>query len=122
MSRTHTSNTVQRCKRTGRVRHHHNNEAHGEEPVSRYVLCNISINTVAVSQLSEYVIPSACSRAPKEHISKNEDGDIPYKPLIMKPNKVGISRQNAYAVVLFGSLMFCPGHATNRESLGTESE
>ena len=34
------------------------------------------------------------SRAPKRHISKDMDGDIPYKlitPLIMKPNKVGIS-------------------------------
>ena len=30
-------------------------------------------------------------RAPKKHISKNGDRDIPYKPLIMKPNKVGIS-------------------------------
>ena len=30
-------------------------------------------------------------RAPKKHISKNKDRDIPYKPLKRKPNKVGIS-------------------------------
>ena len=30
-------------------------------------------------------------RAPKKHRSKNQDRDIPYKPLIKKPNKVGIS-------------------------------
>ena len=32
------------------------------------------------------------TRAPKKHISKNKDGDIPYiNPLILKPKKVGIS-------------------------------
>ena len=30
-------------------------------------------------------------------------------PLIMKPNKVGISVQNAYASVLFGSLKVAAG-------------
>ena len=47
-------------------------------------------------------------RAPKQHISKNKDRDILNNPLIMKPNKVGISRQNAYAYVLFGSLILAP--------------
>ena len=30
-------------------------------------------------------------RAPQQHISKNEDRDLPLNPLVMKPNKVGIS-------------------------------
>ena len=38
--------------------------------------------------------------APKKHISKNKDRDVPYKP----PHNEGISLQNAYAYVLFGSL------------------
>ena len=40
---------------------------------------------------------------PKKHVNKNKDRDIPYKPPY-KNNKVGISFQNAYASVLFGSL------------------
>ena len=33
----------------------------------------------------------ADNRSPKKHVSKKKDRDIPYKPLIKKPNKVGIS-------------------------------
>ena len=43
--------------------------------------------------------------APKKHISKTRIGISHINPLIMKPLKVGISPQNAYAYVLFGSLI-----------------
>ena len=35
--------------------------------------------------------PKRKFRARKKHISRNKDRDIPYKPLIMKLIKVGIS-------------------------------
>ena len=46
--------------------------------------------------------------APKKHVSKNKDRDVPYKPLTMKTNKVGIYLCNAYAYALFGSLRESP--------------
>ena len=36
---------------------------------------------------------------------KNKDRDIPYNPLLMKPNKAGMSLYNVYAFVLLGSLI-----------------
>ena len=47
------------------------------------------------------------TRAPKKHMSKNKDGDIPsINPFIMKPDNVGISVENAYAYVHVGSLTY----------------
>ena len=46
------------------------------------------------------------TRAPKKQISKEIGQGYPIEaPFIMKPNKVGISLQNASAYVLLGSLM-----------------
>ena len=49
-----------------------------------------------------YILEAPASyRAPTKHISKNVARDISYNPLIMKPNQVGISLQNAYAYAIF---------------------
>ena len=41
-------------------------------------------------------------RAPEKHISKNKDRDIPYKPLIMNPNKVGDLHRKLIFVCFWG--------------------
>ena len=44
---------------------------------------------------------SVC-RAPRKQVSKNSERDISYKPpFILKPKKVGMSLEHAYAYILF---------------------
>ena len=68
-------------------------------------VCQLSC-LLRIWTLRESTRGKGMTRAPKKQISKEIGQGYPIEaPFIMKPNKVGISLQNAYAYVLLGSLM-----------------